>query len=111
MSVIVMVSARVKPGAEKEFEAAFQQVRATVSGTVGHLGDDLFKLCGEDNRYALVGRWESVERFLAWEESPEHRQATTPMRPYWAGAVDRRVFISADVPELQFAVPAAAARN
>jgi hypothetical protein len=33
-----------------------------------------------------------VEAFLAWEDAPIHRQTTTPMRPHWAGAIDRRMY-------------------
>jgi heme oxygenase (mycobilin-producing) len=92
MRARVMVHARIKPGQETAFEDAFEQVRANVRGTSGHLGDQLLRAGEEPGTYILLSEWRSREEFLAWEESPVHRQLTTPMRPYWAGAIDRRIF-------------------
>jgi heme oxygenase (mycobilin-producing) len=89
MSVYVMVTAQIKPGSSAEFEAAFEEVRAKVSGTPGHLGEQLLRHHGEADRYTLMGHWESAEKFLAWEDAPIHRQTTVPLRPFWAGAVER----------------------
>ncbi|TKA11205.1 antibiotic biosynthesis monooxygenase family protein [Actinacidiphila oryziradicis] len=89
MSIYVMVSAQIKPGTSAEFERAFEVVRKRVSGTPGHLGEQLLRDQKESDRYTLLGHWESAEKFLAWEDAPVHREMTVPLRPYWAGPVDR----------------------
>lgn len=96
MSVYVTVSARVKAGSGPAFESAFQQVRAAVSGTDGHLGEQLLRDPDDDRAYVLLGHWESATKFLAWEDAPVHREATTPLRPYWDGPVQRRILQQVD---------------
>jgi heme-degrading monooxygenase HmoA len=104
----VMVFARVKPGAEKEFEAAFAEVTSKVKGTPGHISDELLREstgsdimpgaepdAGPDDGttpYILLSEWESREAFLGWERDPIHMQTTTPMRPHWAGRVQRKIY-------------------
>jgi heme-degrading monooxygenase HmoA len=87
-----MVFATVKPGEEEAFEAAFAEVRTKVAGTAGHLGDQLLRDGDTPGSYVLLSEWRSEEAFREWEDAPIHRQLTTPMRPHWAGAVDRRIF-------------------
>jgi len=91
MTVLVMVSARIKSGTGERFEQAFRQVRAAVSGTDGHLGEQLLRAHDDPHAYTLVGAWRSATDFLAWEDAPEHRAATTPMRPFWDGPVTRTI--------------------
>jgi heme-degrading monooxygenase HmoA len=98
MATRVMVFAKIKPGEEAAFEAAFAEVTRKVKGTPGHIGDELLRddteagSDGEPSSYILLSEWESKEAFLAWEDAPIHMQTTTPMRPYWAGRVDRRIY-------------------
>jgi heme-degrading monooxygenase HmoA len=92
MTARVMVFATVKPGDEEAFESAFARVRRTVAGTPGHRGDQLLRDPHEPGAYILLSEWESTAAFLAWEDAPVHREATTPMRPYWSGPVTRRIF-------------------
>jgi heme-degrading monooxygenase HmoA len=94
----MMVFATIKPGEEEQFEAAFSEVTAKVKGTPGHISDELLrdvtdkKDPDEPSRYILLSEWESVDAFLAWEDAPIHMQTTTPMRPHWAGRVERRMY-------------------
>ena len=98
MAARMMVFATIKPGEEEQFEAAFAEVTAKVKGTPGHISDELLRDVTETNspddpsRYILLSEWESVEAFLAWEHAPIHMQTTTPMRPHWAGRVERRMY-------------------
>ena len=91
MTARVMVLARIHPGEEKEFEAAYAEVTALVAGTAGHIRDELLRPAEGEDRYILLSEWESSAAFLAWEDAPIHRQTTTPLRPYWAGAVERHI--------------------
>lgn len=92
MAIRVMVFAKIKPGEEKAFEAAYAEVTRKVKGTEGHLRDELLRNTKEPSSYILLSEWESKERFLAWEDAPIHMQTTTPMRPYWAGRVERIIY-------------------
>jgi heme-degrading monooxygenase HmoA len=88
----VMVIATVAPGKEAAFEAAYAQVTRQVKGTPGHIRDELLRAADEPGAYVLLSEWESVAAFKAWEDAPIHRETTTPMRPYWAGRVERKIF-------------------
>jgi heme-degrading monooxygenase HmoA len=98
MPARMMVFATIKPGDEPAFEAAFAEVTQKVRGTPGHVRDELLRdvsedsVEGEPSRYILLSEWESTDAFLAWEHAPIHMQTTTPMRPYWAGRVERRMY-------------------
>lgn len=88
----VMVFARVDEQRSAAFEAAYTEVTRTVAGTPGHIRDELLKDTDDPGSYVLLSEWESTEHFLAWENAPVHRELTVPMRPYWAGRVERRIF-------------------
>jgi len=92
MPIRVMVFAKIKPGEEAAFEAAYAEVTRKVKGTSGHIKDELLRADGEPGSYVLLSEWESKETFLAWEDAPIHMQTTTPMRPYWAGRVERKIY-------------------
>jgi heme-degrading monooxygenase HmoA len=92
MSTRVMVFATIKSGAQQEFEAAFASVTQQVKGTPGHIKDELIKDASNPDSYILLSEWESQEAFLAWENAPVHKETTTPMRPYWAGRVERKIY-------------------
>jgi heme oxygenase (mycobilin-producing) len=94
MPARVMVFAKIRPGEEAKFEAAYQEVTKKVKASAfkGHLRDELLKDDSEPGSYILLSEWESKEAFLAWEDAPIHMQTTTPMRPYWAGRVERKIY-------------------
>jgi len=98
MAARVMVFAKINGGDEEAFEAAYAEVTAKVKGTQGHLADELLRQvepedpADEPRTYILLSEWESKEAFLAWEDAPIHMNTTTPMRPYWAGKVERVIW-------------------
>ena len=92
MTARVMVFAKIRPGEEANFEAAYAEVTRKVKGTPGHVQDELLRDTSEPGAYILLSEWESKEAFLAWENAPIHMQTTTPMRPYWAGRVERKIY-------------------
>jgi heme-degrading monooxygenase HmoA len=87
-----MVFATIKAGTQEAFEAAFAGVTQQVRGTSGHIKDELIKEADSLNSYILLSEWESREAFLAWENAPIHKETTTPMRPYWMGRVERKIY-------------------
>ena len=74
------------------FEAAFAQVSESVKGTPGHIKDELLRDSTEPGSYILMAEWNSREEFLSWEQMPIHMQKTLPMRPYWKGVGERKIF-------------------
>jgi heme oxygenase (mycobilin-producing) len=88
----VMVFASIRDGEQAAFESAYAQVTAAVRGTDGHIRDELLREADRPDRYVLLSEWESEAAFRAWEDAPVHRELTTPMRPYWAGRVERVIF-------------------
>ena len=95
MPARVMVFARVDTDDRPKFEEAFAAVSRTVRGTPGHIADELLRSEDDPGAYILLSEWESREAFLAWEDAPVHREATTPMRPFWQGRVERRIYETA----------------
>lgn len=92
MTVRVMVFAKIKSGEQAAFEAAFAEVTRKVKGTPGHIKDELLRDTNNPDSYILLSEWESKAAFLAWEDASIHKQTTTPMRPYWAGQVERKIY-------------------
>ena|SRR5205085_10597069 len=92
MSVRVVVVVKIEPGQEAAFEAAFAEVSRAVSGTLGHIRDELLREQGRQGSYLLLGEWQSAAAFHAWHDDPEHSVTTAPMRRYWAGRTERRIF-------------------
>ena len=92
MAIRVMVFAKIKPGEEAAFEAAYAEVTRKVKGTAGHVKDELLRSDSEPGSYILLSEWQSKEAFLAWEDAPIHMNTTTPMRPHWAGRVERKIY-------------------
>jgi heme oxygenase (mycobilin-producing) len=108
MPARVMVLARIRNEDAKAFEQAYAEVTAKVKGTPGHLMDELLRhSTGSDimpgaepepepddgtTSYILLSEWESRDAFLNWEREPIHMQTTTPMRPYWVGRVQRKIY-------------------
>jgi heme oxygenase (mycobilin-producing) len=95
MPARVMVHARVDPAHSVAFEDAFAAVSRRVRGTPGHVRDELLRSDDEPGAYVLLSEWESRAAFLAWEDAPVHREATTPMRPFWTGRVERLIYETA----------------
>ncbi|HEX4186664.1 MAG TPA: antibiotic biosynthesis monooxygenase family protein [Solirubrobacteraceae bacterium] len=92
MTARIMVFASIDPDNAEAFEAAYLEVTSKVKGTDGHIADELLRAADDPSKYILLSEWESTDAFLGWEEEPIHKQTTTPMRPYWEGKVDRRLF-------------------
>jgi heme-degrading monooxygenase HmoA len=92
MTIRVMVFATVDEQHRPEFEEAYTEVAKKVTGTSGHIRDELLRDDSRPGGYILLSEWKSQEAFLAWEDAPVHRQTTTPMRPYWTGGVERKIY-------------------
>lgn len=78
---------RLKPGSEDRFVAAYEGVRHLVAqGVKGHLVDQVCRSPDDPDSWLITSEWESLEDFLEWERTEEHRELVKPMRECFAEA-------------------------
>ncbi len=68
-SVAVVVARLIKPGHEATYEAWLRRAIDAARRLPGHLGADVLRPNGDERRYVLVFRYETVEQLVAWERS------------------------------------------
>lgn len=69
----------VKRGAQQRFLDAYQLLRDQVASVPGHVSDQLCQSIEDPSQWLITSEWESAEPFLAWVDSPEHREMVKPM--------------------------------
>ena len=78
---------RIKPGTQEEFLNAYEGIRDLVAeGVDGHLVDQVCQAPDDPDSWLITSEWESLEHFLAWERTQEHRDLVKPMRDCFAEA-------------------------
>jgi heme-degrading monooxygenase HmoA len=78
---------RIKPGTQDQFLEAYGSIRHEVAeGVDGHLVDQVCQSPDDPDSWLITSEWESLEHFLAWERTEEHRDLVKPMRDYFAEA-------------------------
>ena len=73
----------LKPGAEDAFLAAYEQIRHDIAnGVPGHLVDQVCRRRGDGDgdAWIITSEWETLDDFLAWERSEDHRRVAAPLR-------------------------------
>lgn len=87
-----MVFAKIAEADGPAFERAYLEVTERMRGTAGLVGDELLRVADGSGDYVLLSTWESMEQFRAWEDGADHRQISAPMRPYWSGSFERKIY-------------------
>jgi heme-degrading monooxygenase HmoA len=78
---------RTKPGMQDAFLQAYEGIRHLVAqGVKGHLVDQVCQSPTDPDSWAITSEWESLDDFLAWEATQEHRDLVKPMRECMAEA-------------------------
>lgn len=78
---------RVKPGTSEQFLEAYEGIRHLVAdGVEGHLVDQICQDPKDEDSWVITSEWESLDHFLAWEVTEEHRDLVKPMRDCFAEA-------------------------
>ena len=67
---------KLKPGRQDDFLAAVK----------GHLVDQVCRSPEDPESWLITSEWESIEDFLEWERTEEHRDLVKPMRECFAEA-------------------------
>lgn len=74
-AVTVVISRRVKPGCEAEFEAFLSGITAACCQFPGHLGTTIFRPAGpEDPEYRVLFKFDRLSNLRQWERSPERER-------------------------------------
>jgi heme oxygenase (mycobilin-producing) len=78
---------KIKPGMNEQFLEAYEGIRHVVAeGVDGHLVDQVCQARDDPESWLITSEWESLDHFLAWEATQEHRDLVKPMRDTFAEA-------------------------
>jgi heme-degrading monooxygenase HmoA len=78
---------QLKPGMRNEFIAAYESIRYEVArGVPGHILDQVCQSPDDEDRWLITSEWKSLDDFLAWEATEDHRELVRPMRECMAEA-------------------------
>ena len=64
---------------QERFLAAYEGIRNQVADVPGHISDQLCQSLGNSAQWLLTSEWQTSEHFLAWVDSPAHRELVAPM--------------------------------
>lgn len=83
----VVFVVKLKPGMQEDFLRAYESIRYEVAqGVKGHIVDQVCQSPDDPDAWLITSEWESLEDFLAWERTEEHRELARPMRECMAEA-------------------------
>jgi heme-degrading monooxygenase HmoA len=66
----------------------YQLTSQGLAGTAGLVGSELIRSLDDPASYVVVSEWESMDAFMTWEQGPDHRDATAPLRHFQDRARD-----------------------
>jgi heme-degrading monooxygenase HmoA len=89
----------VLDGHQERFLAAYEQIRHQVAGVPGHISDQLCQSLGNSSQWLITSEWESSEPFLAWVDSPAHRELMAPMSACLRSRSSLRYVITRETPD------------
>lgn len=79
----------VKPGSEKDFEAAVAKAKAAFGRSKGFHGFELHRSIEKPQRYRLMAKWETVEAHMVdFRESENFAEWRALVGPYFASPPD-----------------------
>jgi len=62
--------------------AAYHAISLRLRGTPGLLANELLRDPSAKDRYVVISEWETMDAFRAWEQGPQHKGTTEPLRPF-----------------------------
>lgn len=72
---------RVPAENTEKFLQAYEKIRYEVSeGVPGHILDQVCQSLTDPEQWLITSEWETLDHFVAWEQSPGHRELARPMR-------------------------------
>lgn len=82
-----------------EFLTAYEDVRLLVAMTPGHLQDQVCQSSSDPEQWLITSEWETLDDFVAWERTDEHRETVKSMRECMTEARSLQFEIRAETPE------------
>src|SRR5882757_6692738 len=83
---------------QERFLEAYERIRHQVADVPGHISDQLCQSLGNSAQWLLTSEWQSSEDFLAWVDSPAHREMVAPMSACLGGKNSLRYLIVRETP-------------
>lgn len=80
--VTVVVTWRIRPGREREFEVWRREISAAALEFPGHMGIDVVLPVGSRREYAVMFRFDTYEHLHAWQESEIRRNLLKKAEPF-----------------------------
>ena len=72
---------RVPTDRVDDFLAAYERIRYEVAeGVPGHILDQVCQSETDPEQWLITSEWETLDAFVAWEQSPGHRELAGPTR-------------------------------
>lgn len=62
--------------------AAYHDVSLVLRDVPGLLGNELLESVADPTGFVVASRWADLDAFSRWEQGPDHRRSTTPLRPF-----------------------------
>jgi heme oxygenase (mycobilin-producing) len=83
----VVFAIQLKPGLKDQFLEAYESIRYEVAqGVKGHIADQVCQAPDDPEAWLITSEWESLDDFLTWESTEEHRELAKPLRECMAEA-------------------------
>jgi heme-degrading monooxygenase HmoA len=89
----------VLDGHQERFLEAYERIRHQVAEVPGHISDQLCHSLGNSSQWLITSEWESSEPFLAWVDSPAHRELVAPMSACLSSNSSLRYVIMRETPD------------
>jgi heme-degrading monooxygenase HmoA len=84
---------------QERFLEAYEQIRHQVADVPGHISDQLCQSLGNSSQWLITSEWESSEPFLAWVDSPAHREQVAPLSACLRSNSSLRYVIMRETPD------------
>jgi heme-degrading monooxygenase HmoA len=104
----VVFHIHLKPDRQNDFLPAYEALRHDVAqGVPGHIRDQVCQSVDDPLDWLITSEWESLDDFIAWEQTQRHRDQIKPMRDCWDQAKSYKFEVRAETGGAE-SVPAAA---
>jgi heme-degrading monooxygenase HmoA len=88
---------KLKPEMEEQFLQAYESIRYEVArGVKGHIVDQVCRSPQEPDEWLITSEWQSLDDFLEWERTEEHRALAKPLRDCMAEARSLKYVVKAE---------------
>jgi heme-degrading monooxygenase HmoA len=67
---------------QEGIQDAYHQASAELIGVPGLVGNELLRSPLQPTKFVVASYWTSLESFQTWEQGPDHKAATAPLRPF-----------------------------